>query len=223
MLSSGEVLSYPININVEGKKCVVVGGGAVAFRKIISLLEAGAQVKVVAPEFCAQIKKLIQAGRVKAITRKYRKTDVNGAFLVFSATDDREVNRYIARNARKQGILVNTADDPDCCDFTLSAVVRRGELTVAIATGGASPALSRYLREKLEKVVGREYGELASLLGKLREIFKEEGKDLAMLKSIFDSLIDSGILDLLAKKKYKQAQNIVREITGKTLTIPKGE
>lgn len=212
------MLLYPINIKIEGKKCVVVGGGSIAQRKIKGLLEAGAKVTVISPSFSPSVNKLAREGKVKAIVRKYRKSDLSGAFLVFSATDDREVNRVVARHAREKGILVNTADDPDYCDFTLPAVVKRGELTVAIASGGASPALSRHLREKLEKMVGDEYGKLVSLLGELREIFKEKSRDLSELKTIFEDLIAEGILDLLAKKEYKQAQSLVRKITGETLS-----
>lgn len=216
------MLLYPINIKVEGKKCVVVGGGSVAERKTAGLVEAGAEVTVVAPKFCPQIKRLKEKGKIKITAREYRKSDLNGAFLVFCATDDKTVNRVIARHAREKGILVNAADDPDYCDFTLPAVVKKGGLTIAVATGGASPALSRHLREKLEKSIGDEYGELTSILGRLREIFKEENKDISELKNVFDSLMGFGILDLLAKKKYKQVQTLVKKVTGQTLNLPIG-
>lgn len=135
---------YPIFLDVEGMEVVIVGGGRVAARKAAGVAEAGARVRVIAPRVAAGLR----ADEVRR--RKYRAGDLRGAVLAFAATDDRRVNHAVAREARRRGIPVNVADAREECTFIVPARVRRGEMQIAISTGGTSPRLAKQLRERLE-------------------------------------------------------------------------
>ena len=141
---------YPAFLKIAGKKCVVVGGGAVAARKAKTLIDAGAEVVVVAPEFSG-LKKIAGQGRVKHIARVYRKTDLRGAFIAVAATDDMEVNLKVCRDAESLGILANCAAPPDAGNFIVPSASERGGLTIAVSTGGRSPMLAKLLRRELDE------------------------------------------------------------------------
>ena len=140
---------YGAFLELHGRRCVVVGGGAVAERKVGTLVECGASVSVIAPRVSAGIRSISAAGRCIVRERPYRAGDLAGAFLAFAATDDRALNARVVADARQVGALVNAVDDPGAGDFIVPATVRRGEIAVAVATGGRSPAFSRALREEL--------------------------------------------------------------------------
>ena len=159
---------YPVDLRLEGRACVVVGGGAVACRKVEGLLRAGARVRVVAPSPDPQLLDHAAAGRVELVRRPYAPGDLAGAFLAIAATDDAAVNAAVLREARSERVLLNVVDDPAHCDFYVPAVVERGELTIAVSTGGQSPRFASRLREELERRYGPEYGEWVALLGQLR-------------------------------------------------------
>jgi len=179
---------YPIALRLEGRPIVVVGGGAVAYRKARGLVAAGAVVTAVATSFAPAFRRL-PANRTLA---SFRAAHLRGAALVFAATDNSAVNAAVARAARARGIPVNIADDPRGSDFHLPAVVRRGAVTVAVSTGGASPALARRLRIEIGKWLGRDVARLAESARKLRETIL--GSDLpapqrrALLRSAGRSL-----------------------------------
>ena len=137
---------YPIFMDIKGKPCVVIGGGRVAERKVLSLLNAGAKVCVVSPRLTDGIKKLVRERRVKVIKRAYKQGDIDSAFLAYSATDKREINREIFKEAKGKGILLNVVDVPDMCNFIVPSVVERGDLLIAISTSGKSPALAKRIR-----------------------------------------------------------------------------
>ncbi len=153
---------YPICVDMAGRACLVVGGGVVAERKASGLLESGARVTVVSPTITARLEAWAHEGQIRVIRRGYEPGDLADQPLVFVATDDGVVNAAVAADARAAGVLINAADDPAHCDFILPAVLRRGALTVAVSTGGASPALSRAVRDELETHFDRE--DYASLL-----------------------------------------------------------
>ncbi|WP_025746041.1 precorrin-2 dehydrogenase/sirohydrochlorin ferrochelatase family protein [Kallotenue papyrolyticum] len=160
---------YPIALTrLDRQRCVVVGGGAVAERKVAALLAHGAQVTLISPRLSTQLAAWHAAGRFAYQARAYRAGDLEGATLVFAATERREVNAAVAAEAHARGILVNIADDPDGSDFHTLPVVARGALQIAVSTGGASPALAALLRRALEGLIGPEYGQLAERLGALR-------------------------------------------------------
>jgi siroheme synthase-like protein len=167
---------YPVFLDLAGRRCVMVGGGPIAERRIVGLLEAGAQVTVISPRVTPTLAKLADEGRIDLQPHTYLEGDLAGADLAFVATAAREVNVAVAREARRRGVWVNAADDPAHCTFILPALVRRGDLTVAVATGGTSPALSRAIREELETYLTAEYATLAELAAEARREVRAAGR-----------------------------------------------
>ncbi len=167
---------YPVVLDLSGRRCLVVGGGMVGERKVEGLLAAGGTVTVISPELTPPLRALEEAGRITGVAREYRTGDVDGYDLCMIATDDGAANAEVARDCRKQRVLVNAADDPPHCDFILPSILRRGDLQIAVSTGGRSPALSRKVREELEPLFGEEYAELAALSGEVRDALKGEGR-----------------------------------------------
>ncbi len=166
---------YPVALDLDGKGCVVVGGGEIADGKLDALLASGARVTVVSPSVRPRIAALAEAGRITLHPRPYQPGDLAGAFLVIAATDDRAVNAVIAAEGREAGLLVNAVDDPPNCDFFAVAIVRRGDLQVSISTNGLSPAFARWMREQLDAALPREYGDLLKVLADVRETLKARG------------------------------------------------
>jgi siroheme synthase-like protein len=155
---------YPVALTVANRPCVVIGGGAVATRKVAALLEAGARVRVISPTLSAVLAELAAAGRLTAERRAYRTGDLNGAFLAVAATDDRAVNAAVAAEARAERALVTVCDDPAASDVVGVAVIRQGGLTVTVSTEGQSPAVARLVRETLEEVLTPEYAAVLALV-----------------------------------------------------------
>jgi len=206
---------YPVFWDVQDKKCVVVGGGEVALRKVERLLDCGAQVSIVSPKLLAELTSLKAENAIEHIAADYDIAYLAGAALIIGATDDEKTNAAISADARSLGIPVNIVDDPQKCDFILPSIVERGDLTIAIGTGGKSPALARYLREKIEDKYGIEYEILLNILGSLRAKMKESGKG----KAWFESLLNAGILNLIREKKWPEVKKTVKEITGEEAVI----
>jgi precorrin-2 dehydrogenase/sirohydrochlorin ferrochelatase len=155
-------------VGLQSRQAVVVGGGLVAAQKIQGLLAAEVQARVISPALVPEIQALVDEGKINHIPCHYQDGDLKGAFLAVAATDDPDVNRAVWVEAQARGCLVNVVDDPEHCTFILPAVVRRGELNIAISTGGSSPALARWLRERIETIIGTEYGTLTEILAELR-------------------------------------------------------
>jgi precorrin-2 dehydrogenase/sirohydrochlorin ferrochelatase len=207
---------YPVFWDIADKKCVVVGGGEVAARKVKRLLNCGAKVSVVSPQLNPELAALKDADRITHITGEYLSEFISGSTLVIGATDDEKTNLLISRDAREKGIPVNIVDDPQKCDFILPAIVERGGLVIAIGTGGKSPALARHLREELEVSYGAEYDIFLQILGDLRsQMIKNAGAG----RSWFDALISSEILELIRKKDWEKVKKTVLEITGQEVKI----
>lgn len=172
---SKSVIYYPIFLNLRGKRCVVIGGGNVALRKVKVLLDCGANVTMISPKPHPEIVKLSKKRAIHFIQRDYEKEDLGDAAIAFACTDVKKVNRKVAVDAKKAGVLVNVADDPRSSDFIIPSFFRKGNLTVAISTAGVSPALARKIRTKLEKSFGKEYGPLLSIIGEIRSAIKKKG------------------------------------------------
>ena len=180
---------YPIGLDLRGRKCLVVGGGKVAERKVAALLEAGAGVWVVSPSLSAELALRQEQGDLHWNPREYAAGDLEGAFLAIAATSFDEVNARVFAEARQARVLVNVADDPEKCDFILPAMVRRGDLAIAVFTGGQSPALARKIREDLEATYGPEYGQFLEHLGEQRRRILAEVPDPERRRQIFEDLI----------------------------------
>ena len=183
---------YPVNLVVEGRSCLVVGGGEIAARKVAGLVACGADVHVVAPHIGDGVR--AQAG-VTWEERPYRSGDLEGRRLVVAATDDPRVNGAVYDDAEAAGVWVNGADDPEHCSFTLPSVIRRGALLVTVSTGGRSPALARWLRQRLEQEIGPEYEVLLDLLAEEREAIKASGRSTEGLD--WQRALDSDMLGLI--------------------------
>lgn len=159
---------YPIFAEMTGRPCIIIGGGSVAERKAEGLLRVKANVTVVSPSLTELLASLVKQEKIRHIAREYCKGDLAGFGLVFVATDDPGVNAAVYGEGQERGVWVNAADDPAHCDFILPSTLRRGDLVVAVATGGASPALSRAIREELEAYFTEDYGTLAEIVGEVR-------------------------------------------------------
>jgi precorrin-2 dehydrogenase/sirohydrochlorin ferrochelatase len=170
----GNVVLYPIFLDLSGRRCVVVGGGEVANRKARKLLQARARVVVISPEIGAELESVA----VEIHRRPYREGDLVGAFLAFAATNSREVNAAVVREAKGRGVPVNVADKPSDGDFALPSTLRRGRLQVAVSTGGASPTLARRIREELEAAFGPEWAGIVEELNAARRNGEEGGERL---------------------------------------------
>lgn len=203
---------YPVLLDLEGKKCVVVGGGKVAERKVESLLSCGARVEVIAPNSVDGLINLAEIDRVSVTARSYQSGDLAGSFLVVAATDDPHVNSVVWEDATRQGLLVNVVDDPAHCNFIVPSVIRRGDLVVSFSTSGQSPALAKKLRKELEEVIAPEYGPLLELLGKLRDEVKSRVPDAERRAAIWQELVDSDILDLLREGRCDLVETRVRAV-----------
>lgn len=199
--------TYPVClIGIERRRTLVIGGGNVAARKVAGLLRAGARVTVISPALTSQLKALADARRIAVIGRTYREGDLVGAYLVIAATDDPVVNQTVWQAAEQRGCLVNVVDDPAHSNFITPAVVHREDLTIAVSTGGTSPALARRLRERLESLIGPEYEELAALLAELRpELRRRYSEEKARQEAAF-RLVDSDVLDIIKERGLDEAR-----------------
>ena len=166
---------YPVFLNLNGRRCVVVGGGQIAEGKVLKLLDSGAKITVISPDATQGLRNAADRGDVELKLRKYQAGDLEGAFLVIAATNDRPVNQEIFEEAESLGVLLNAVDDPARCSFIAPSIVERGPVTLAISTGGASPALARKLRETLSDSPALEWADLAGVLSRARKQVKKQG------------------------------------------------
>jgi len=190
---------YPMMVDLTGRRCLVVGGGRVAERKVALLLDCGAVVEVVSPVTTLKLTELASAGTIRLAWRAVCPDDLTGAFLIFVATDDPVVNHTVAVQAREAGSLVNVADAPDACTFQVPSAVRRGDLTIAISTGGGSPALAKRLRQRIEATIGPEYEAFLAALRELRALAREAVLDPAERRAIYRRALDSNLFDHAAR------------------------
>ena len=196
---------YPVNLILEDRRCLVVGGGKVALQKIDGLLECRAVVHVIASAIGADIVALAsQTAGLSFDERPYRSSDISGFHLVVTATDDEEVNRLVSRDAQRAGVWVNSADDPANCSFTLPSRVRQGRLLVTFATGGHSPALSTWLRRRFAEEFGPEYDTLIQMLADERTAIQADGRSTEGLD--WQRALDSGMLSLIREGHLAEAK-----------------
>jgi len=200
---------YPIFLNLGKRRCLVVGGGEVAERKVEGLLRAGASVTVVSPTVTKNLGALAKRRKIRHVARRYRASDCARYRLVFVATDDRKVNKAVYRDGKKRAVWVNATDDPAHCDFILPSVLRRGELVVAVATGGASPALSRAIREELEHFFTEDYAALSRVVGEVRRESKERGRPAG--PEIWRRALNGDLRKLVGRGDIEGAKRYLRE------------
>ena len=199
---------YPVNLLVRGRRVVVVGGGRIAARKIEPLLDAGARVEVIAPEVGTEVRAFADAGRLVLHERKFETADVEGAWLVLTATDEPAVNSAVHAAGEAARVWVNSADDPDNCSFTLMSVIRRGDLVLTVGTGGRSPALAAHLRRRLQEEIGPEYETLLEVLADAREALRAAGRSTE--DADWQSAFDGGIVELVRTGRVDEARELLR-------------
>lgn len=185
---------YPMMLNLENKKCVVIGGGEIAFRKIKELLEYGSQIIVVSKNIDERIKQL-QNSNIILIKDSYNKKYLENAFIVIASTDDKLVNNEIFNDCNERNILINVVDEPKNCSFIVPSKVRRGDLTISISTNGKSPLLARMIREDLEKIYDENYEQYVNFLGEVRKDVIEKVKNPVVKREILENIIRADYLN----------------------------
>ncbi len=203
---------YPVYLDLRGRTSVVVGGGEVAERKSIALFDAGADLIIVSPVLRHTLQQLADRNKVLHRTKNFEENDVRGAFLAVAATDDPQVNEFVARSCRKAGVLVNVATSPDAGTFIVPSVVERGDLLIAVSTCGDSPALARKVREDLERIYGPEYAVFLERMSLLRRRLLAEVADEEVRKRVFQTVVDSDVLSLLKAGDAREADRRIAEI-----------
>ena len=209
-------------VDLTGRRCLVVGGGAVAERKVLLLAECGAAVEVVSPKLTARLMSLASSRRIRVLRRLVRPSDLAGAFLVVVATDDPQVNREVAARVKQAGGLVNVVDDPAACSFLVPAVVRRGDLTIAISTGGGSPALAKRLRQHLEQTIGPEYEAFVAALRLLRERTRQTVANPKDRQAIYRRAMESDLFETAAGGDPTAVSARIEELVTLTESTPAG-
>jgi precorrin-2 dehydrogenase/sirohydrochlorin ferrochelatase len=205
---------YPLFLRIKGRRCLVVGGGEVALRKVRTLLGHGASVEVISPEPSPELEKLAEGGELRLLRRGYQAGDLEGAIIAVAATDDSQINRQVVKEAKERAVLVNIADDLDSSDFILPSYLRRGDITIAVSTGGVSPALARKIRSRLEKDFGGDYASLVRLVGEVRAELRR--RKIKISGDDWQQALDLDlILSLLKKGEEEKARAFLLEnLTG---------
>jgi precorrin-2 dehydrogenase/sirohydrochlorin ferrochelatase len=214
------VKTYPIFAVVEDKPCLVVGGGGVGERKVHDLLTAGAQVTVVSPTLTPELAALAERGLINYLPEDFHETQVEGMALVMAATDDPAVNAAVSAAAQARAIWVNVADAPEYCTFIVPAMVRRGDLTLAISTGGASPALAAQVRQELQEHFGPEYGPYLDLLQRVRTRLLAERRGHPDNGPLFHRLVSSPLREAVARGDRARVLSLLHEVLGSVLDTP---
>ncbi|RWX45968.1 precorrin-2 dehydrogenase; sirohydrochlorin ferrochelatase [Candidatus Electrothrix aarhusensis] len=210
---------YHISLNIAGKLCAVVGGGNVAERKVLSLLNAHASVRIISPQLTEVLAEVLSKQTanpaVEWRSRGYQHGDLAGALLVFAATDNPVVQDAVVRDAKKAGMLVNVADAPDLCDFQIPAVVRRDNLNIAVSTNGTSPALAAKIRQDLEKRYGDEYEVLLRLMARLRaRICNDASIDGSDRKILFQNILHEDIIHWIRGEQWERLSQHLDTVLG---------
>ncbi|MDI6686792.1 MAG: bifunctional precorrin-2 dehydrogenase/sirohydrochlorin ferrochelatase [Desulfobacterales bacterium] len=205
---------YPVNLDILNRKCLVVGGGSVGTRKVLTLLSCGAKVTLVSPDISEKLLELAGNGLVAWKKRSYLSSDLNTMFLVIGASDDEELNRQISADAEKLNMPCNIADRPEACNFILPSIVNRGDLMISISTSGKSPAFAKKLRKELEKQFGVEYIEFLRLMGVIREKLLSEKHEPEAHKHIFERLINSDLVEMIKTDRKEDINSLLFDILG---------
>jgi precorrin-2 dehydrogenase/sirohydrochlorin ferrochelatase len=206
-----ETFFFPVSLNLKDKLCVIIGGGKVAQRKAENLIKCKAEVKVISPLAEKRIMQHASEGLLNWYKKKFTDNDLDGAYLVFAATDSNQENRRVVDLCRKKRIFANAVDEPELCDFVVPSVLRRKSLAIAISTNGKSPMFAKKVREDLEKVITEEYGEFLDILGEKRERIKRTVLDGAVRNKLFKLIIYSDIIELLKTDNHEEVNKRIEQ------------
>jgi uroporphyrin-III C-methyltransferase/precorrin-2 dehydrogenase/sirohydrochlorin ferrochelatase len=214
----------PIFLSVKDQSCVVIGGGEIATRKVAQLLRSGAQVRVVAPDLCANLAKFRDEGRIEHLARGYQDGDLDDAYLAFAATDSERVNHEVAAAGRDLRIPVNVVDHPEDGSFIMPSVIDRSPVVAAVSTGGASPVLARLIRSRLESVIPTGYGRLAELCGRFREHVKRTVAKPADRRRFWNQVLQGGVAERVFSGHMDEAEALLkRQLADGSLQSGMGE
>lgn len=208
----------PIFVRLQGRRCVVVGGGDIAARKISLLLKAGAEVIVVAPELCAILTEHARDGLLKWIPVRFATEHLNGAMLVIAATDDEAVNRAVSAAAQAQNLPVNVVDQPALCTFVFPSIIDRSPIIVAVSSGGSAPVLSRMLRSRLETMIPAAYGRLADLAGLFRDQVKQRLGTMQQRRIFWENIFEGPIAEQMLAGREDAAKRALQKTLDSTAT-----
>ncbi|MBI4734093.1 MAG: bifunctional precorrin-2 dehydrogenase/sirohydrochlorin ferrochelatase, partial [Rubrobacteridae bacterium] len=201
---------YPMYVNIEGLKCLVVGGGDVATRKVGSLIECDAAVSVVSPRITFDLERIQSEGRITVELREYVEGDIDGAALVIVATDNSTLNEQIYREAKEKNIPVNVVDAPDICTFIVPSIIRRGDFILSISTSGSCPALAKSVRKDLQEQFGGEYAEFCNILRQFRKNLADKYDRQEDRAEALKKFIDSDVIELIKAGKSEEVKERVR-------------
>jgi len=204
---------YPVYLDMRSRSCLVIGGGPVAERKTLTLLEAGADITIVSPTLTVKLQELSLSGKITHRKKNFEEKDLSGEFLVIAATDSPNLNSVAALACKKKHILVNVVVPPDESSFIVPSVVDRGDLLIAVSTGGISPALAKKIRQELDAHYGAVYALFLEKLAKVRKRVLDEVPDEQNRRAILQSIVDSDIIDLLKQGKAHEADVRIAEIS----------
>lgn len=210
-------LYYPAFLNIKGKECIVIGGGRVAERKVLSLLRYGAKVKVISPSLTDRLKREKEGGRIVHINRRYERGDLAGAFIVIAATSDPSTNKEIALDA---SFLVNAVNIPEMANFIVPSVVRSGFLSIAISTSGVSPTMAKAIKKELKIFYNNEFSKYLAFLKRVRKEIINKIEDKRLRNKILQILVSDDILKTLRDKGYKEAKGLALQRL--SLAVKKG-
>ncbi len=209
---------YPVYLDLRDRRCLVVGGGAVALEKVEGLLAAGALVRLIAPTLIPELEQLIlpekKTGRVEHWPRDYRQGDLEGAFIAFSERLGEEVHQALAQEAERLAVPLNVQDETDYCSFIAAALFRQGDLTVTISTSGKAPALAVRLKEDLRQRFGPHYARFLELSGRLRAPLKARYPEFETRRELWYRLVDSDVIKLLEHGDDHRAEQVMAGIMG---------
>ena len=190
---------YPVFLDLRGRRCIVIGGGFVAQRKVKTLLESGAAVTVISPTATRRLQDYARRGQIRYVPRRFRLCDLDRAWLVIAATDEQRVNQRVFRTASRLHVFTNIIDQTPLCSFIAPAIVKRGGVVLAISTGGGSPALAKQLRRELGRTIGKDYAQMLRLLASLRPAAKAILPGPRQRKQYFDRLVEGRVFDLVRR------------------------
>lgn len=210
---------YPIMVDLTDKEVLVVGGGSVAGRKIVTLLEYGAVVSLVSRELSPEIKGYVESGRIRYLGEEFSMVFLKEKFLVIAATDDAELNHRISQVAEEKGMLINAIDQPADCNFIVPSIIKKGDLVVAVSTSGKSPALAKKIRKQLTEYFGDEYEPFLRMMGRIRNEVISSGPDPEENSRLFTRIVDSKLFDAIKTGALDDAALILTEILGRDISI----
>ena len=201
---------YPINLNVENKKCVVIGGGKIALEKISGLIEANAKVEVIAPKVCAEVEELFQSGKINLIREKYSAEKISDGVILIAATNNFELNQKILSDGREKNFLVNIVDSFDG-DFTVPSRIRRGDFLLAISTGGKSPGFSRFVRQMLEKDFDENFAQGIEIISKYRAEVKKILPTFEERINFWREVLTEKVWEMLKSGKISEIEDKIKK------------